>query len=746
MEKTYSDSWLGRYAVVPDGEDPIARAMRLSNIRKGVADFVRIVCKKDIPVRFSLGQQSYTDGEHVVVISASNNPKHLDSMVGLALHEGSHVLLSANWLEFMSVNRFRFMVMNDKMVKNARKLNRSENQMAKDFHLIMNFLEDRRIDTWMYDHAMGYRPYYEMMYRRYFYSKRITQRLKHPKFRKPYLRNYEMHLINMFSDEADPTALPGLDKIWRTVDLPNIRRYNDDPRWAGWQTKTRSVQRSLEPDIANLLLTVNGSVTGLHLPSMPLIVQDAVTILETVYENAELAQTDSNAPSQQPQCNNPQPSSNGTPQKVNIPIEVWDMFGEDSADEDVEDDLDNENDPDPDDAESGPESDDNLDVPNSSEGSEDGAEGGTTPKDESATEGESDEELSDEDVQDTLKDLEKQRKFTSGETEKTALDRDTQSLVDQLEAAGAEIRSVGEGDFQGAGKVVVYHKYDERVIGESYPFAPDARIYPESLQAVKDGMRIGSVLAHRIRVMADESTMKYSRQTHGRLDKRLVHELGFDSENVFATEFTVASKPVMVDLSVDSSGSMSGMKWKSALTLAVALAYAAHKNRKLRVRINLRTTDHTNIVVGIVYDSKEDNFSKITKLFKYLRPTGGTPEGLAFEAIRREILQHVKQTRRYFINLSDGLPEAHVYTLTGNSYSYGGRAAYKHTRKQVKEMVESGLRVLSYYITYSPSEAKAEGMKADPPFRQMYGSAATFIDVESVPEIAYTLNKLFMAE
>ena len=49
--------------------------------------------KDTIPVVFSSGQDSYTDGTKVV-ISAKLDEKVFDSTVGLALHEGSHIALT----------------------------------------------------------------------------------------------------------------------------------------------------------------------------------------------------------------------------------------------------------------------------------------------------------------------------------------------------------------------------------------------------------------------------------------------------------------------------------------------------------------------------------------------------------------------------------------------------------------------------------------------------------------------------
>mgnify|MGYP006418688687 FL=1 len=82
-----SDMWWRTDQEVKKGKDLIA----LSAYRRAISNFVNIVTKRtDIPVRFSSGSDSYTDGK-AVTLSASMNDKNFDPMVGLALHEGSHI-------------------------------------------------------------------------------------------------------------------------------------------------------------------------------------------------------------------------------------------------------------------------------------------------------------------------------------------------------------------------------------------------------------------------------------------------------------------------------------------------------------------------------------------------------------------------------------------------------------------------------------------------------------------------------
>ena len=77
-----------------DVSSGVERVVRLATVRRAIANFVRILTNdSSINVNFSSGRDSYTDGKQVV-IAAEDDPRHFDSMVGLALHEGSHCLLS----------------------------------------------------------------------------------------------------------------------------------------------------------------------------------------------------------------------------------------------------------------------------------------------------------------------------------------------------------------------------------------------------------------------------------------------------------------------------------------------------------------------------------------------------------------------------------------------------------------------------------------------------------------------------
>ena len=62
--------------------------------RRIISNFVNIVTgRSDIPVKFQSRDNSYTDGK-MVVIGSKIDEKNFDPVVGLDLHEGSHIKLS----------------------------------------------------------------------------------------------------------------------------------------------------------------------------------------------------------------------------------------------------------------------------------------------------------------------------------------------------------------------------------------------------------------------------------------------------------------------------------------------------------------------------------------------------------------------------------------------------------------------------------------------------------------------------
>ena len=94
----WSDNdWNTRRTEILDDEQPVKKGVdhiQLASYRRAISNFVNIVTgRSDIPVRFQNRDESYTNGK-TVVIGSKIDEKNFDPVVGLALHEGSHIKLS----------------------------------------------------------------------------------------------------------------------------------------------------------------------------------------------------------------------------------------------------------------------------------------------------------------------------------------------------------------------------------------------------------------------------------------------------------------------------------------------------------------------------------------------------------------------------------------------------------------------------------------------------------------------------
>ena len=136
---------------------PADNVFELAKYQRAIGNFVKIVSGKDIPVRFSQKDDSYTDGK-VVTITKNIKPQNFDVVVGLACHEAAHVLLSK-----FSIRTFVDMIVGDST-------HWTDTNLAKT---ILNVIEDRRIDAYVRRVAPGYNSYYDAMYNHYFNDKNI---------------------------------------------------------------------------------------------------------------------------------------------------------------------------------------------------------------------------------------------------------------------------------------------------------------------------------------------------------------------------------------------------------------------------------------------------------------------------------------------------------------------------------------------------------------------------------------------
>ena len=346
------------------------------------------------------------------------------------------------------------------------------------------------------------------------------------------------------------------------------------------------------------------------------------------------------------------------------------------------------------------------------------------------------------------KQIQKQKEFVNGQPKKVGkLSKKDNAIVRSLKESGTESNPVNTGKFgahmynvdciviKKMTHAVMCHMesiFDSRNLQENR----EPRSYYGPGDGVQKGIILGKQLGKKLQLRNEEKSLKSTRLNTGKIDRRLISQLGFQNANVFHRIVTDRYKNFFIHISIDASGSMGGRRFRNAIKSAVAIAQAASMTTGIRVQISLRGTSNLEgnlekTVTVYAYDSAVDKMSKIKKYFPYLQTFGCTPEGLSFKSILPYIKADAKGDECIFINYSDGAPSS----VSGASYTYNG---IDFTRKVINEMKEIGINVLSYFI-----DGRSDGWCADA-FRRMYGNNAEFIDTSNLTQISKSINKKFL--
>jgi len=603
--------------------------VQLSSYKRAISNFVNIVTNESIPVRFTKSGDSYTDGKSVT-IGANLNDKNFDTAVGLALHEGSHIKLSDfNFLKNLDIN------IPTEIFVLAEKKGFDKYTTIGHLKTLLNYVEDRRIDYYIFKTSPGYKGYYHSMYEKYFYSKVIDKMLLSSELRLENWESYEARIINLHNKNRQLGSLKGLRDIWNTIDLKNISRL-----------KSSSDAFDVASDVYRVILNNISDST-----------------FDTDSEESKSQSGGQGSPDND--CENGSSDSSDSSDSNDKTL----------SDDDFQDLLDS--------IENGEM---NSNSSPSSDSDDDSISGGTssikipyvpqTPPSENMSNDDGSEpiELSDNQKKQLVNALKKQDKFMDGTIQKTKLSKKDSQDVKAIEESGASYEQVGV-DHQWRGKqttkCLVIKKLTQSLIDSdqfgcatsynqrSYNSEGSYRTY----NFVEEGLRLGSMLGRKLQVRNEETSTKYSRKDSGRIDKRLIAELGFGNENVFQQTFVDRFNKVSVHLSIDASGSMCGEKWNKAMTSAVAMIKAGDMVGNIDVVVSIRTTHDggsgysTGVpLIVVCYDSKVDKLVKVRKLFPALDVSGTTPEGLCFESIMDELIPGTNEQDSYFVNYSDGQP------------------------------------------------------------------------------------------
>ena len=662
--------------------------LRLSAHRRAIGNFVNILTNKNIPVKFYKKGDSYTDGKSVV-LSAEVKPEKFDVAVGLALHEASHINLT-NFDTFgsYSVPQSLREIFESKNVHNGQVW-----QLVKN---LTNWIEDRRIDQYIYNTCPGYRDYYRALYDEYFNDKVIDKGIVSDEFTDETIDSYMFRVINLTNPNTKLNKLKGLAKIYSLVELKNISR---------------------------LLSTY-----------------DSLIVAEQIAEIIGL-EIDP-LPQSQPK---PQDGGEGEEDKDGTPEKSEGNGGE--GNEGEQEDVDNDASDDEQSPSTGGGSMKNQPNMNGSESEGDSNSEADGDKDD--TNGKSKETLSDNIKKQLDKKIQNQKDFINNQIKKKAISKKDDKLLDSVEKSGTELVSVG-GETQSNGvylkgtQCIVSKRMTEELMKDyAFPFAEwyngygsdEGKFHGYNESTLRKGIQLGTLLGKRLAVRSEERVTDNPRQKSGKIDRRLIAGLGYDYVNVFSTKDVDKFKKANLHVSLDGSGSMSGSTWDKALTTTIAICKAASMVSNLNVQVTIRGIWGTKAYICQAYDSRIDKFDKVKRLFPALRANGTTPEGLCYEATMKYFVPTTKDVDSYFLNICDGEPN-----FSEDGTNYYGDVALQHTRKMVKKIKEQGVKVMAYFVSdYEHDSSKRK-------FKVMYGEDSRFININDIIPITKTLNELFLTK
>ena len=659
QKKSHSSFW--RNTEYDDYIDPFnyessgERLLTLSKHSKAIGRFVNIITnhEKKINIEFKHKDngKSYTDGE-TVVVSSNINESNYDSIVGLALHEGSHVLLTdfnvlknvMRWLSISDSNPLNPGYNVPEFIKNSNinfmdevLISIDKNNNISYFKDIINVIEDRRIDKYVRTTAPGYRQYYFALYDKFFNSKRIDKFLQSYSSKKEDWDSYLNRIINLINPNVTKNDLVKMGEIIDLIDLPNISRLKNTS------------------DSINLAIQV-------------------YSLIASACEKPLNKPQDSDGNDSEQQDSDEQQDSNGN--------------GSEQQDSD-------------------------LDEQQDSDGN--GNDSGNEQRDS--------DEFSDKEMERIQNDFGKQRDFINGDVKKTNTSKSNINKINELSELDLEDSDITYDGYTYTGSIVRYPTIEG--LGLLIPELINNWYASENIESMDIGYNLGKLLAKKIQIKDENRDLIYNRQKRGRLDRRMLHEAGTGSSNIFNRVLDASKKPVNLHFSVDVSSSMGGHLWCETLKVLSMFATAAEKVSALNLTIDLRYSgwDKKSKVSAIyAYNSRKHNFKYFKNFFTNFQPNGITPESVVYEMLLKEYEQAYKQDAdNIFITISDGQPNV-IRSRNAN---------IEHIHKMVKKIKNIGYNFAGFFI----------GDYGYRDFKLAYKEDAEKISTNDVRKIGKIINK-----
>ena len=621
---------LGEEIAKPKGKDP----MKLAGYRRAIGNFVRIVTGEAIPVKFNTSGDSYTDGKSVV-ISASLKDKDFDPAVGLALHEGSHIKLTdfetIRTLEKWLYDHDSYMIsLSEKHGAKAPDLDGYDKWWSAEYVMpklssLINIIEDRRIDAWVYKNAPGYKGYYQALYEKYFNAKIIDKGLKSDEYTDTNWDSFLFRICNLTNPNRRLDVLE-LDKIWKMIDLKNIARL-----------KNTNEVRDLAFEVFQLIEN--------QIPSLGLDKKE--NDQEGKSSNGDSENGEGDGQGNEP--NNPEGDANDDGSKA--------------------------------------EGDDAKKGDGGTKGGSSAPKGLEELSDRQLEQLKKairkQEEFQNQDIKKTGVSRKLQRTISSMEDSGTEIKKVEYQQENWWEG-GSIPKHEDVAVIKNFTKDLINNVECDMWARPGYW---NERYIESHSQWVNEGLRRGIALGKKLKVRAEQKDTKFNRLRSGKIDKRRISSAGFGIENIFAKVESFAYNPGIIHISIDNSGSMNGERFQNAFTTSVAIAKACSMIENMDCVISFRAgadfSGKNMPVILVAYDSRKHGISQLKTNFPHVIVSGVTPEGLCFDAIMKEVLEASKGKDAYFVNMSDGMPYYGSYH--GDSAHKHTRAQVKKmTREGIK--------------------------------------------------------------
>jgi hypothetical protein len=596
MTRTHSSYWLSDWdnddIIVENLNDVERKSLdlyKLASAKRAISNFVNIVTNDSIPVIYNTRGDSYTDGKTVVIGANVVEPKDFDIAVGLALHEGSHIKLS----DFDLLRNLSSLIPNYVTEGAIKKGIYNTQEIVKN---LWNYVEDRRIDQFVFSSAPGYRDYYRAMYDKYFNDKVIDKGLLSDEYTDETIESYMFRIINLHNKNTDLTKLKGLREIYKLVGLNTISRL---------KSSNDTFQVAL--DIFKVILKTLTPIT-----------QDG--------DNTQQGDSQSQ--------DGGMGGENGESTQMEVSDETNDEMGGSGVSVDV------------------------MEGNQSSQSSSNSKEELSDrqkellikkiQKQKDFMNGEISKKTISKKEQENLEAIQESgSEITSvGDGVKDGYGRYPQSGIECI-VVKKLTRSLLESEMFPMTQL-------------NYWYSDEGKVRIFNQKEVDRGIQIGTVLGRKLQVRGEDRSTVFNRQKVGKIDKRLISSLGFGNENVFQFTEVDSYKKANLHVSIDASGSMTGEKWSETITNVVALCKAVDMIQNLHIQVSFRGCHSGKPYVVLAYDSRTDKFSKVKQRFPTFRTFGTTPEGLAFEAIMKQFLPSNNDMDSYFLNISDGEPYFHT--------------------------------------------------------------------------------------